>query len=499
MKKILSIFPFFLLTVTAFAQTDEGRFLERLDSIVCDNGEIVRFTYDEQLRVVEKSVFQNDRLVRKEVTEYAEDGEFSDFCVYEERKRNDEIVLVPVRRKVRAVKDNGGCIELRDFVEVEGKEKLVQSNLDVFAYDENGKLTERLTIAYDLKNDEAYNQHHVNYDAEGNKTRETVTVAQEYSFAKEYKDGKLYLVTKLLNKDGQWAIKESTVKEYYESGALKCEYSYDYSDIIFYMKDYVLYDENGEKVKSLENQQTFTYKYTRDEKGRVKEVQKYLADSETLVGREEYHYDQLPIDSAYYTLCYASGEIAPYAKYYYIPNQIVDGKVDGGYSRYEKFATDGPWVSLTTDATSLSHSYADKTILAQYEVSDETITLYDYTVVIPTDYGKLITKEKRHSMDKSLTIASEEEIYYDRSLSGSLIAGLEEDYKVTQVINRDTKGDEVKGTYFYTSLVEITTASHPVLSRREGADSVYNINGQQLRNPQKGINIVGGKKRIYNR
>ena len=85
------------------------------------------------------------------------------------------------------------------------------------------------------------------------------------------------------------------------------------------------------------------------------------------------------------------------------------------------------------------------------------------------------------------------------SLSGSLIAGLEEDYKVTQVINRDTKGDEVKGTYFYTSLVEITTASHPVLSRREGADSVYNINGQQLRNPQKGINIVGGKKRIYNR
>ena len=185
MKKILSIFSFLLLTTTSFAQISDGQFWERLDSIVSDNGDITRFKYDEQLRVVEKSVFQNDRLVRKEVTEYAEDGEFSDFCVYEERKRNDEIVLVPVRRKVRAVKDNGGCIELRDFVEVEGKEKLVQSNLDAFVYDENGKLTERLMIAYDLKNDEAYNQHHVNYDAEGNKTRETVTVAQEYSFAKE--------------------------------------------------------------------------------------------------------------------------------------------------------------------------------------------------------------------------------------------------------------------------------------------------------------------------
>ena len=176
MKKIPTIIFVLLLSVTSLAQTTQ--YVERLDSIVSDNGGITRFKYDEQLRVVEKGVFQNDRLVRKEVTEYAEDGEFSDFCVYEERKCNDEIVLVPVRRKVRAVKDNGGCIEWRDFVEVEGKEKLVQSNLDVFAYDENGKLTERLTIAYDLKSDEAYNQHRVCYEAEGNKTQEIIIAAQ---------------------------------------------------------------------------------------------------------------------------------------------------------------------------------------------------------------------------------------------------------------------------------------------------------------------------------
>ena len=236
MRKILSIFSLFLLSVSSLAQEEDFSYLERLDSIVSDNGDITRFKYDEQLRVVEKSVFQNDRLVRKEVTEYAEDGKFSDFCVYEERKRNDDMVLVPVHRKVRTVKDNGCCIELSDSVEVEGKEKLVRSNLDVFAYDENGKLTERLMIAYDLKNDEAYNQHHVNYDAEGNKTRETVTVAQEYSFTKEYMDGRLYVLSKYVNRNDQWAIMESTVREYYESGALKCEYSYDYSGIIFYMR-----------------------------------------------------------------------------------------------------------------------------------------------------------------------------------------------------------------------------------------------------------------------
>ena len=490
MRRILFAFPFLFLPVLSSAQTTQ--YVERLDSIMSDNGDITRFKYDEQLRVVEKSVFQNDRLVRQEVTEYAEDGEFSDFCVYEERKRNDEIVLVPVRRKVRAVKDNGGCIELRDFVEVEGKEKLVRSNLDVFAYDENGELTERLTIEYDLKSDEAYNQHHVNYDAEGNKTREIVTVAQEYSFAKEYKDGKLYLVTKLLNKDGQWATKESTVKEYYESGALKCEYSYDYSDVIFYMKDYVLYDENGEKVKSLENQQTFTYKYTRDEKGRVKEVQKYLLDSDELVDREVYYYDVLPIDSAYYTLRYAKDETEPYAKYYYIPDCMAEGKVEGEYSVYVEDKESGSWINQTSVDNALSHSYADKTITAHYNVNDETITFSDYTLINFTDYGKVVKKQ-----EKGLLV-SEEEVYYDKSLSGSLVAGLEEDYKVNYVISRDAENNEVKNTYFYTHLGE-TTSIADVSTVLSTQSSVYNIQGQRLESPQKGINIIGGRKVILSR
>ncbi len=490
MRRILFAFPFLFLPVLSSAQTTQ--YVERLDSIMSDNGDITRFKYDEQLRVVEKSVFQNDRLVRKEVTEYAEDGEFSDFCVYEERKRNDEIVLVPVRRKVRAVKDNGGCIELRDFVEVEGKEKLVRSNLDVFAYDENGELTERLTIEYDLKSDEAYNQHHVNYDAEGNKTREIVTVAQEYSFAKEYKDGKLYLVTKLLNKDGQWATKESTVKEYYESGALKCEYSYDYSDVIFYMKDYVLYDENGEKVKSLENQQTFTYKYTRDEKGRVKEVQKYLLDSDELVDREVYYYDVLPIDSAYYTLRYAKDETEPYAKYYYIPDCMAEGKVEGEYSVYVEDKESGSWINQTSVDNALSHSYADKTITAHYNVNDETITFSDYTLINFTDYGKVVKKQEEGSL------ISEEEVYYDKSLAGSLVAGLEEDYKVNYVISRDAENNEVKNTYFYTHLGE-TTSIADVSTVLSTQSSVYNIQGQRLESPQKGINIIGGRKVILSR
>ena len=108
MKKIPSIIFVLLLSVTSLAQTTQ--YVERLDSIVSDNGDITRFKYDEQLRVVEKNVFKNKILIHKEVTEYAEDGEFSDFCVYEERKHNDEIVFVPVRRKVRTVKDNGSCV-----------------------------------------------------------------------------------------------------------------------------------------------------------------------------------------------------------------------------------------------------------------------------------------------------------------------------------------------------------------------------------------------------
>jgi hypothetical protein len=111
---------------------------------------------------------------------------------------------------------------------------------------------------------------------------------------------------------------------------------------------------------------------------------------------------------------------------------------------------------------------------------------------MPTDYGKLIRKEKLHSMDKSLAIASEEEIHYDKSLSGSLIAGLEEDYKVTQVISRDANGDEVKGTYFYTSLM--TTSIDGMSLMSSGKSAVYNLNGQRLACPQKGINIIGGKK-----
>jgi hypothetical protein len=287
--------------------------------------------------------------------------------------------------------------------------------------------------------------------------------------------------------------------EYYESGALKCKYSYDYSGIIFYMKDYVLYDENGEKVKSQENQQAYSYKYIRDEKGRVKEEQKFIADSETLVEREEYHYDKLPIDSAYYTLCYTSGDVAPYAKYYYVPNSIVDGKVEGEYSVYEKVSADGSWISLNANGTYFSHSYADKVVQARYEVGDESITLYDYTVVMPMDYGKLIRREDRRSMDKSLSIASEEEIHYDKSLSGSLVAGLEDDYKVTYVLSRDAKGDEVKNTYYYTSLAETTSIANTYYPSSNTQSSLYNLQGQKILCPQKGINIKNGRKIIFNR
>ena len=390
------------MTANAYAQTNGEQFLERLDSIVSDNGEITRFAYDDQFRIVAKNTSLGDKLVRKEVSEYAEDGTLTNYCAYEEREGQ----FVPVRKKDRKVKDEGRCVEITDSVYVEDIKKMSPNICEVLTYDENGNLISRSTKEYDLLSDgKSYKQLDVNYDAEGNKTDETIT-APEYMLVREYKDGQLYVITRYEDLDGQWAIRESTVREYYESGALQNEYSYDYSGIIFYMKNFTVYDENGEKVKSQDTQRAYDYKCIRDEKGRVKEVQKYIAGSETLVDREEYHYDQLPIDSAYYTLCYASGEVAPYAKYYYIPNLVVNGKVDGGYSKYEKFAADGPWVSLTTDATSFSHSYADKSILVQYEVGDESVTLYDYTVVMPTDYGKLIRKEKLHSMDKSLVVAN---------------------------------------------------------------------------------------------
>jgi hypothetical protein len=114
------------------------------------------------------------------------------------------------------------------------------------------------------------------------------------------------------------------------------------------------------------------------------------------------------------------------------------------------------------------------------------------------DYGKLIRREDRRSMDKSLSIASEEEIHYDKSLSGSLVAGLEDDYKVTYVLSRDAKGDEVNSTYYYTHLGE-TTSIADISKMLSAQSSVYNIRGQRLESPQKGINIIGGRKVILSR
>lgn len=499
MKKILSTFSFFLLTATSFAQTNEGQLLERLDSIVCDNGEIARFTYDEQFRIVTKNTSLGDKLVKKEVSEYAEDGSLLNYCAYEER----DGVLVPVKKNTTTFipADGAGSqkeLVFADSVYVDELQKLVVRASEVLTYDENGRLVACCTKEYDLKSDgKSFKWHDFYYD--DNIIEEVIGNPDfQCKYSREYKDDQLYVITRYDYRDGQWVIQESTVREYYESGALKNEYSYDYSGIIFYMKSYTVYDENGEKQKTQEKQQMYSYKYTRDEKGRVKEAQKYLADSETLVERETYHYDLLPIDSAYYVLRYASDAAEPYSKCYYIPNLIVDGKMGGEYSVYEKVSADGFWVDLMAEGNSLSHSYADKNIDAQYEVSDEGVTLYDYTVVIPTDYGKLVKKEEKRSMDKSLTITSEEEVYYDKSLKGAFIAGLEEDYKVMRVVSRDAKGDEVRGTYFYSSLVETTSlAGMPLRSSEESA--VYNLNGQQLRSPQKGINIIGAKKVIVNR
>lgn len=137
----------------------------------------------------------------------------------------------------------------------------------------------------------------------------------------------------------------------------------------------------------------------------------------------------------------------------------------------------------------ISHSFDDKIISAHYEVNDETITFADYTLVSFTDYGKMICKQKNGLM------VSEEEIYYDKSLSGSLIAGLDEDYKVSQVINRDADGKEVKNIYFYTSLAE-TTSVASISSTRSHNPSVYNLQGQRIGYSQKGINIIDGRKII---
>ena len=397
---------------------------------------------------------------------------------------------MPVYRKVRTVKDNGSCIEIKDSVEVEGQEKLVISTLEIFDYDENDKLITCSTSTYDQKSGGAsYNRHQINYDAQGNKTNEAF-IYPDYAYIMEYKDGRLYVQTKSVNKDGRMSIVESTVREYYESGALKSEYTYDYSGIIFYMKNYVLYNENGEKVKSQEEQQVYSYKYIRDEKGRVKEIEKSNLDSGEIVSREVFCYDQLPMDSAYYTLIYASDATEPYAKYYYIPNKIVDGKVEGDYYVYEK--SDGSWTDLMANGNEISHSFDNKIISAHYEVNDETIIFTDYTIVSFTDYGKKIRKQEKGML------VSEEEIYYDKSLSGSLIAGLEEDYKVSYVISRDADGNEVKGIYYYSSLAE-TTPVTSIYSKRSNTPSVYNLHGQKLAYPQKGINIIEGRKMIFDR
>ena len=329
----------------AFAQTNDGRFLERLDSIVCDNGMISKFTYDEQYRTVMKNTFMGDKLVRKEVSEYEEDGTLSSYCAYEEREGQ----FVPVHKKERVIKENGRCVEIADSVYVEDFKKMLPNTCETLTYDENGNLISRCTKEYDLQSDgKSYKQHDINYDAEGNKTEEII-VGPEYKYTKQYTDGRLYVMTKYQNRGDKWVIIESTVREYYDSGALKSEYSYDYSGVEFYMKNYIEYDENGEKTMSQEKLQTYSYKYIRDEKGWVKEIDKFLSDSNEIISREVFYYDQLPIDSAYYSLLYSSDATESYAKYYYVPNKIVDGKVEGNYSVYEKSVSDGSWMNIMAD------------------------------------------------------------------------------------------------------------------------------------------------------
>ena len=492
MKKILSIFPLFLLTVTTFAQTNEGRFLEKLDSIVSDNGDITRFTYDEQFRIVTKNTFQSKKLVRREISEYEEDGSLSAYCAYEER----ESQLIPVRKKVRAVKDKS--VELSDSVYEESLKKLVVNTSEILTYDKNNNLVSLCKKMYDPKSDgESYNLHEMYYDAEGNIRGETIE-GPEYKYTKEYKDGRLYVLTKYENRDGLWVILESTVMEYYETGVLKNEYTYDYSGIIFYMKNFAEYNVNGEKIKYQERLQyqeelqNYSYKYTRDEKSRVKEIEESLFDTEKITGREVFYYDQLPIDSAYYTLQYSSDATEPVAKYYYIPNKIVNGKVEGGYSVYEKSSSDGSWIDTMANGNELSYSFGDKAILAHYEVNDETINFMDYTITDFTDYVKIVKKQEKG------TLISEEEIYYDKSVSGSLIVGLEEDYKVSYVLRRDKDENEVKNTYYYTSLAETTSIANTYYPSSNTQSSLYNLQGQKILCPQKGINIKNGRKIIFN-
>jgi hypothetical protein len=141
----------------------------------------------------------------------------------------------------------------------------------------------------------------------------------------------------------------------------------------------------------------------------------------------------------------------------------------------------------------LSYSFSDKAILAHYEVNDETINFMDYTITDFTDYGKIVKKQEKG------TLISEEEIYYDKSVSGSLIAGLEEDYKVSYVLRRDKDENEVKNTYYYTSLAETTSIANTYYPLSNTQSSLYNLQGQKILCPQKGINIKNGRKIIFNR
>jgi len=492
MRKTLTLISFLFLSVALMAQNDGIRYQEKLDSIVSDNGDIARFTYDEQFRTVTKNTFKSDILVRREISEYAEDGSLSAYCAYEER----ESQFVPVHKKVRVAKDKS--VELSDSVYEESLKKLVVNTSEILTYDKNNNLVSLCKKMYDPKSDgKSYNLHEIYYDAEGNITGETIE-GPEYKYTKEYKDGRLYVLTKYENRDGLWVILESTVMEYYETGVLKNEYTYDYSGIIFYMKNFAEYNVHGEKIKYQERLQyqeelqNYSYKYTRDEKGRVKEIEESLFDTEKIIGREVFYYDQLPIDSAYYILQYSSDATEPVAKYYYIPNKIVNGKVEGGYSVYEKSSSDGSWIDTMANGNELSYSFGDKAILAHYEVNDETINFTDYTITDFTDYGKIVKKQEKG------TLISEEEIYYDKSVSGSLIVGLEEDYKVSYVLRRDKDENEVKNTYYYTSLAETTSIANTYYLSSNTQSSLYNLQGQKILCPQKGINIKNGRKIIFN-
>ena len=52
----------------------------------------------------------------------------------------------------------------------------------------------------------------------------------------------------------------------------------------------------------------------------------------------------------------------------------------------------------------------------------------------------------------------------------------------------------VEGSYPYINSINEATAIHEVKMNKAHGSAVYNLSGQQLSAPQKGINIIGGKK-----